>query len=174
MIDFYEKYPMYDKSNVIHETAIIYPNVTMGKNNVIGAFTVIGSNGEIRGVNQDEFEGNVIIGNNNTISEHVTIQRPFKNTSTEIGNDNIIMAHAHIGHDVKIGNNTEICSGTIIGGYAEIKANAKLKLGVTIRNRKIVGEGSIVGMCSVVVKDVADGIVVLGNPAKEQCKTKFL
>jgi len=154
--------------NQIHKTAIIYPNVRMGKGNRIGPFTVIGSNGEIRGASQHLFEGFVSIGNNNVISEHVTIQRPFKKAATYIGSDNIIMAHAHIGHDAIIGNNTEICTGVIIGGYAMIKDNVKLKLGVTVRNRIVIDEGALVGLGSTVVKNVDTGSVVYGNPAREK------
>jgi UDP-3-O-[3-hydroxymyristoyl] glucosamine N-acyltransferase len=36
----------------------------------------------------------------------------------------------------------------------------------TIRNGKHVGDGAVVGMGSVVVRDVEDGAVVKGNPAK--------
>ena len=46
-MNLYEKYT-YDESNEIHETAIIFPNVKIGKNNIIGAYSVIGGNGEIR------------------------------------------------------------------------------------------------------------------------------
>jgi UDP-N-acetylglucosamine acyltransferase len=167
MSDFYEgnenawRFP----GNQIHETAIIYDCVEMGIGNVIGAYTVIGSNGEIR--NCKEFKGKVSIGNDNTISEHVTIQRPASaNSATVIGSDNLIMAHSHIGHDVVVGNNCEICTGTILGGYANIGNNVKLKLGVTIRNRIAIGSGALVGLGSSVVKPVGDNAIVYGNPAK--------
>ena len=128
-------------SNKIHHTAIIYDNVELGVGNVVGAYTVIGSNGEIRGVK--EFKGVVKIGNNNIISEHVTIQRPEKQgQSTKVGNNNIIMAHSHIGHDAKVGSNTEICSGTILGGYSTVNDGCKLKLGSLVRNRVTVGKNS--------------------------------
>ena len=152
--------------NFIHKTAIIHPNVKLGKNNWIGAYTVIGSNGEIRGKNQKEFKGSVIIGNDNIISEFVSIQRPFDESFTKIGDNNIIMAHSHIGHDVVIENNCEICSGCIIGGYAIIKNGAKLKLGCTVRNRLVIGNGALIGLGSAVVQNVFDGAVVYGNPAK--------
>jgi UDP-N-acetylglucosamine acyltransferase len=158
----------FDTSNIIHPTAIIYDNVEMGINNIIGAYSVIGGNGEIRGKNQNEFKGKVIIGSNNVISELVTIQRPFEEAETKIGDNNIIMAHSHIGHDIVIGNNCEVCTGTIIGGYAVIEDGVKLKLGVTVRNRKKIGKATLVGLGSAVVKDIEDNKIVYGNPAKEK------
>jgi UDP-N-acetylglucosamine acyltransferase len=166
--DIYDMYAQY-KGNTIHETAIIYPNVFMGTGNKIGPYCVIGSDGEIRGC--DNFEGTVVIGDNNVISEMVTIQRPKdKGSVTKIGSNNIIMAHSHFGHDSVIGNNCEISTSSIIGGYAKIGNNTKVKLNVTIRNRKIIGENCVIGMGSVVVKDVEDNSVVVGNPAKPLIK----
>ena len=165
MTDIYDPNSRFHESNEIHHTAIIHDNVKLGKNNKIGAYCVIGSNGEIRNV--ERFQGDVIIGDGNIISELVTIQRPAeKNQSTVIGNNNIIMAHSHIGHDVKINDNNEICTGCILGGYSSIGSNNKLKLGVTVRNRKIIEDNILIGMGSVVVKNVKSNSVIYGNPAK--------
>jgi len=156
------------RGNKIHKTAIVHPNVKMGRDNVIGAYSVIGGNGEIRGVKQEDFQGSVIIGDNNVISEHVTIQRPYKTKcETNIGNNCILMAHAHIGHDAAIGDNVEVCSGVIVGGYAIILSGAKIKLGAIIRNRKQIGTNAVIGMGSVVTKNVKHNTTVYGNPAKE-------
>jgi UDP-N-acetylglucosamine acyltransferase len=153
--------------NEIHKTAIIHPNVSMGKGNTIGAFCVIGGNGEIRGISQKDFKGQVVIGNNNVISEFVSIQRPAECLqSTFIGDNNLIMAHSHIGHDVFISNNTEICSGSVIGGHVKIGNGSKIKLKCVIRNRVLVGENAIVGMGSVVTKNIENNQIVYGNPAK--------
>lgn len=168
MEDIYDPYSVFGESNTIHHTAIIYPNVKMGKNNKIGPYAVIGSPGEIRGTAGKSFDGFVEIGDGNIISELVTIQRPLERGKiTKIGSNNIIMAHSHIGHDAVIEDNVEISTGTIVGGYALIKSGAKLKLSTTIRNRKTVGENATVGMGSVVVKDVNPSDVVIGVPAKK-------
>lgn len=153
--------------NWIHSTAIIYPCVTLGRNNIIGAYSVIGSNGEMRNVNPSEFKGGVVIGDDNVISELVTIQRPFNEDEfTLIGNGNIIMAHSHFGHNVTLGNNSEICTNVVLGGYSNIGDNVKIKLSATVRNRIIIGSNSIAGLGSAVVKDIPGGQVWMGNPAK--------
>lgn len=169
--DLYDPYSCYT-GNEIHHTAIIYPNVKMGIGNKIGPYCVIGSDGEIR--NCENFEGFVEIGDNNVISELVTIQRPKDlGKSTRIGSNNIIMAHSHIGHDAIIGDNCEISTHSVLGGYCEIKDNVKIKLNVTIRNRKKIGKNTIVGMGAVVVSDIPDDQIYVGNPAKQLIKNKI-
>jgi acetyltransferase-like isoleucine patch superfamily enzyme len=165
MQDLYSEFERFDPSNEIHPTAIIHNCVTIGTGNKIGAYSVIGSDGEIR--NCKEFKGCVIIGNDNVISELVTIQRPAnEGAATVIGDRNLIMAHSHIGHDAQIGNGTEICTSTVIGGYANVNDGAKIKLHCVIRNRATIGRGALIGMGSVVTKDIANGAVAYGNPAK--------
>ena len=156
--------------NYIHNTAkVFWDNIEIGSGNIIGAFAVIGSNGEIRNVKHTEFKGKVLIGSNNVISEFVSVQRPYEQgKTTVIGNNNIIMAHSHIGHDAVIGSDCEICCHTIVAGYVTVKDGAKLKLNVTTRNRITIGKDAVCGMGAVVTKDVPDGATVIGNPAKEK------
>jgi len=154
--------------NRIHKTAIVYPNVIMGTGNYIGPYSVIGANSEEREHNKEGHKGNVIIGDNNFISEFVAIHRPFdEGHSTIIGSRNKIMTHVHIGHHAEVKDDCEICPMSTLGGYCIIHSGARLKVNSTIRNRKIVGVNAVVGMCSAVTKNVPPYTTVYGNPARE-------
>jgi UDP-N-acetylglucosamine acyltransferase len=127
----------------IANNVVIEPFVTIDKNVTIGKGSWIGSNvtimegatiGEncrifpgavISAIPQDlKFGGEkseVIIGDNTTIRECVTINRGTKATGkTKIGNDSLLMAYSHIAHDCYIGNNCIIVNGVALGGHITI------------------------------------------------------
>ena len=127
----------------IANNVVIEPFVTIDKNVTIGKGSWIGSNvtvmegatiGEncrifpgavISAIPQDlKFGGEkseVIIGDNTTIRECVTINRGTKATGkTEIGNNCLLMAYSHIAHDCYIGNNCIIVNGVALGGHITI------------------------------------------------------
>lgn len=151
--------------NQIHKTAIIGENVRLGKGNVIMPYAVLGEQGFIRGAQSKR--GKVIIGNNNTIGCHTTVMAGEKGI-TQIGDDNMVMNYANIGHNVKIGNNNEIGAKSIVCGFTQIGSGNKIKTGVTIRNRLKIGNDNLIGMRSNVVMDISTGMLVYGNPAKCQ------
>ena len=62
-----------------------------------------------------------IIGNNTTIRECVTVNRGTNYSGkTEIGENCLIMAYAHIAHDCHIGNNAIIVNSVQLAGHIEI------------------------------------------------------
>lgn len=70
------------------------------------------------------------IGDRNTFREHVTVHRGTKeDSSTVIGNDNYIMALAHIGHNCQIGSNVIICNNCLLGGRTIIDDKAFISAG---------------------------------------------
>jgi UDP-N-acetylglucosamine acyltransferase len=127
----------------IANNVVIEPFVTIDKNVTIGKGSWIGSNvtvmegatiGEncrifpgavISAIPQDlKFGGEkseVIIGDNTTIRECVTINRGTKATGkTEIGDNCLLMAYCHVAHDCYIGNNCIIVNGVALGGHITI------------------------------------------------------
>lgn len=147
----------FDNQNDIDPTAQIGPDVTIGKGNVIGAFTVIkgtviiGDNnyiapfvciGEPPEYRNRKAEGKIVIGNNNRISEFVAVQMPTLTELTIIGNDNMIMDKCHIAHDCKIGNGVNIAPMTSLGGSVLIDCYCNLGQSVVIHPRLMVGKGA--------------------------------
>lgn len=154
---------------VISDNVVIRNRVFIGKRCCIQACTVIGEDGF--GYYEDEnnakimikHHGGVEIGNDVFIGAHVNIARGTI-SDTCIGNGAKIAPSTHIGHNNIIGNNaTVICSQ--LYGSVQIDNNAYV-VGSIIRNQMHVGKNSLVGMGSVVTKDVDEGCVVYGSPAK--------
>lgn len=109
----------------IGEGTWIGPNVTIMNGARIGKNCRIFPGSVISAIPQDlKFDGEdsqVIIGDNTTIRESVTINRGTKALGyTKIGDDCLIMATAHIAHDCIIGNNVVIVNGCGIAGHVEI------------------------------------------------------
>jgi sugar O-acyltransferase (sialic acid O-acetyltransferase NeuD family) len=76
------------------------------------------------------------------------------NTSTSIDHECIIDDFCHIAPGAVLCGNVKVGSGTFIG------ANSVIRQGIKIGNNVTIGAGTVV------VKDVPDGVTVVGNPAK--------
>ena len=71
-----------------------------------------------------------------------------------------------ISHNVVLGEDTFVVGETIMFGSSSTGKQAFVSGNSTIRDGRHIGDKAIVGMGSVVVKNVDDGVVVKGNPAK--------
>jgi UDP-N-acetylglucosamine acyltransferase len=108
------------------------------------------------------------IGKRNHIREFVTIHRGTQGGGglTKIGDDNLLMAQAHVAHDCQIGNEVIMANAATLAGHVEIadKANVGAYSGVHQFCR--VGREAFVGGYSVVVKDALPFAISQGNHAK--------
>ena len=146
----------------VDKTAVVNPNVELGKNVTIQAGAVIGCEGAIRG--KEHFNGTVRIGDNVFIGSNVVIAVGTSGI-TEIGDYTIVMNQALIGHNVKIGRDCEIGAGVNVCGYAKIGNNTVIKTGCNIRNRVKIGKNVTVGIGSNVLNDLTAPGLYYGNPA---------
>jgi UDP-N-acetylglucosamine acyltransferase len=96
------------------------------------------------------------IGSRNRIREFVTIHRGTKGGGlvTRIGDDNLIMAYAHVAHDVQIGNHVILVNGVTLGGHVMIGDWAEVSAFTGVHQFCRVGRHAIIGGYSVVVQDV--------------------
>ena len=158
-----------DKNVKIGNGTRIYPNVHIMANSVIGENNIIHNGAIIGSLPQDlKFEGEntkVIIGDNNTIREYVTINRgTTENGVTSIGNDNLLMAYVHVAHDCILDDKIILANAVQLAGHVEVGYHATIG-GITgIHQFCKIGKHAFIGACRVVLHDVPPFILATGEP----------
>jgi UDP-N-acetylglucosamine acyltransferase len=96
------------------------------------------------------------IGNRNRIREFVTIHRGTRGGGmlTSIGDDNLLMAYAHIAHDTHVGNHTVIGHAATIGGHVAIGDWVVVSAGSAVHQYCRLGRHGFIGGYSVITQDV--------------------
>jgi UDP-N-acetylglucosamine acyltransferase len=171
----------------IAENVVIDPFVTIHKDVEIGEGTWIGSNATIMdgariGKNCRIFPGavisaipqdlkykgentHVIIGDNTTIRECVTINRGTNDRfKTEIGSNCLIMAYCHVAHDCLVGDNCIFSNNTTLAGHITVGDNVVLAGMVAIHQFVKVGSHAFVTGGSLVRKDVPPYVKAAREP----------
>lgn len=120
-----EPFVTIDKNVEIGEGTWIGPNVTIMEGAKIGKNCKIYPGAVISAPPQDlKYNGEetaVIIGDNTTIREFVTINRGTKaNIETVVGNNCLLMAYVHVAHDCIIGNNCILANAATLAGHIVI------------------------------------------------------
>lgn len=157
-------------NNYIGQNAVIIGTVHIGNNNKIFPNSVIGTPAQhidiIQDIDSDINNKKVIqIGNNNIVREFTTIHKPT-DSITKIHNSCFFMAYSHIPHDCEIFNNVIITNNCQIAGFSKILENANIGLSTVIHQYTTIGAYAMVGMGSVVTKDILPFLKVAGNPAR--------
>jgi acetyltransferase-like isoleucine patch superfamily enzyme len=164
----------------------IHPTVKFGKNAVLGINVIIGENVII---GDDCFIGhNCHIRNHSIVGDRTTIRTGcLVDPNCKIGNDVKIMPHAIVGggciieDKVYYGPQCMTANTNRIGVHRGqdadyvpivIKKGAVLYTGCLIKGGVTIGRNSIIGMGSVVTKNVPNNEVWMGNPAKKVRKVK--
>jgi len=164
------------KNNYIGHNTIIKGPVIIGDNNYIGHNVVIGeisqhsyNKYELNGFDYDAKDSKIIIGSNNVIREFSTVHQPMNNL-TIIKDNCYLMAYNHVPHDAFISNNVILSNNCQIGGHSHIHEFANIGLSSILHQKTTIGAYSMVGMGSVVTKDIPPFLIVMGSPAKSISK----
>jgi UDP-N-acetylglucosamine acyltransferase len=162
--------------------SVIGPNCEIGDGTVIGPqvvleeFTLLGRDCQVRagavlgGPPQDhKFKGErsfVRIGDRNLIREFVTMHRATgEEQATTVGNDNLIMAYVHIGHNCQIGDGSMISSYAGLSGHITLDDSVVIGGMVGIHQFVRIGRLAMLGGYSKVVQDVPPFMLADGRPA---------
>ncbi len=108
------------------------------------------------------------IGRRNLIREFVTIHRGTAGGGmlTQIGDDCLLMAQAHIAHDCILGDAVIMANAATLAGHVIIENNANVGAYSGVHQFCRVGRDAYIGGYSVVVKDALPFALTVGNHAR--------
>tara|TARA_A100001388_G_scaffold275503_1_gene261190 strand:+ start:6037 stop:6873 length:837 start_codon:yes stop_codon:yes gene_type:complete len=163
--------------------AIVGPNVIVGQGTIIGPNSVIEGRTQIGKNNkvfpnvfiglepQDlKYQGassEVIIGDNNTFRECVTINKAtYEGEKTIIGSNNLLMAYSHIGHNCELGNRIVLSNSVQVAGHVKVEDHAIIGGCLGIHQFVHIGYLAMVGGMTRVDRDVPPFCLAEGHPGR--------
>ena len=84
----------------------------------------------------------------------------------KIGDFVHVYGNSYIAHDTEVQSHVLIANSSAVGSRCLIKEGAHLGTNCSLREDVVIGAYAVVGMGAVVLSDVGDGAVVVGNPAR--------
>lgn len=155
---------------VLMPNVVIYDDVNIGDNCLIQAGAVIGTDG-LGCIRDSEGKltkfphlGGVVIGNDVEIGANCQVAKgAFSNTIIENGCK--LNGLCFIAHNCHLEENVWITGDTMLCGSVHVRKNATIFSNVIVREQRVIGEKVVIGMGSVVTKNVPDGETWVGNPA---------
>jgi UDP-N-acetylglucosamine acyltransferase len=143
-----------DNDVVIQSHVNISGHTIIGKNNRIYPMASIGS--DPQDLKYKDEKTTLMIGDNNTVREHVTINTGTIQGGgiTIVGNNNLIMIGAHIAHDCIIGNNIVMANNSAVAGHAEIEDFVIIGAKCGVQQFTRIGKMAMIGGMTGVSRDV--------------------
>ncbi|MDC3119023.1 acyl-ACP--UDP-N-acetylglucosamine O-acyltransferase [Prochlorococcus sp. AH-716-K03] len=178
-----------DSSAELHDGVSIASGAVVGPHVIIESGTQIGPNAVIQGktkIGKDnkifpnvfiglepqdlKYQGaatEVIIGDNNTFRECVTINKATEEgEKTIIGNNNLLMAYTHIGHNCELGNGIVLSNSVQVAGHVKVEDNAIIGGCLGIHQFVHIGYLAMIGGMTRVDRDVPPFCLAEGHPGR--------
>jgi len=167
---------------VIGPYAVIGPRAAIGRGCVIGPHVVIDGlttigegnrffTGAVVGSQPQDLkyrggDTRLVIGDNNTIREYVTINTSTsEENETRIGDNNLLMAYVHVAHECRVHSGVVMANNATLAGHVAVEDKAILGGLAAVHQFVTIGTMAIVGGCSKVLQDVLPYSMVDGHPA---------
>ncbi len=163
--------------SIIEKDVVIGAHAWIGPHVVIRSHTEIGAHSRIfqfcsigEAPQHQDYAGEptkLQIGARNTIREYCTLNRGTADGLgvTRLGDDNFIMAYAHIAHDCTLGNHIFFANGASLAGHVEVGDYAILGGFSLVHQFCNIGAHCITGIGSACLQDVPPYIIAAGHLA---------
>ncbi|GGD03943.1 acyl-ACP--UDP-N-acetylglucosamine O-acyltransferase [Aquisalinus flavus] len=155
-----------DKGVKLLGNVVLTGNTHLGENTVVHPFAVLGGPPQHLGYKGEDTK--LIIGRNNTVREHVTMNPGTVSGrgQTVIGDNCLFMAATHVAHDCIVGNNVIMANNATLGGHVIVSDFVFMGGLSAVHQYCRVGIYSFVGAAALVTMDVIPYGSVIGNHAR--------
>jgi len=149
----------------IGANSVIEGDTTIGENNKIFSNVVLGSIPQDLKFNNEAVK--LIIGDNNTFREFsfITPGTLDGGSITKVGDNNLIMAYVHLGHDVIMGNNCILSNATNVGGHVIFGDGVIVGAMSGIHQFVKIGDKAMIAGASALTQDLPPYCMAEGNRA---------
>lgn len=148
----------------LSSNVVIGRDVQIGRNNQFFPNCVIGGTPQVLGVGSDTERGKLLLGNGNTIRENITIHPSiYPGQFTRIGNNNLLMIGAHIGHNCLLEDNTIISNCVQISGHCRIERGVWLSGMVALHQFVTIGKWCYAAGLAGINRDIPPFLIVSGH-----------
>jgi UDP-N-acetylglucosamine acyltransferase len=151
---------------VVGPHVVIAGPTTIGEDNRIHQFASIGD------APQDKkYKGEptrLEIGHRNVFREYCTVNRGTVtgNAVTRIGDDNMLLAYTHVGHDCTLGNKIVLSNLVMLGGHVEVGDWVIMSGYAGAHQFSKIGAHAFIGNNTAVTRDVPPYVLATGQPAE--------
>ena len=163
---------------VIGDDVVIGPGCWIGPHAVINGPTRLGAENRVfqfaslGDAPQDKkYRGEptrLEVGDRNMFREYCTVNRGTVtgNGVTRLGDDNMLLAYTHVGHDCTLGNNIVLSNLVMLGGHVEIGDWVTMSGYAGAHQFSKIGAPAFIGNNTAVTRDVPPYVLATGNPAE--------
>jgi len=150
--------------------AVINGPTTLGADNRVFQFASLGDAPQDKKYNGEPTR--LEIGDRNIFREYCTVNRGTVtgNGVTRLGDDNMLLAYTHVGHDCTLGNKIVLSNLVMLGGHVELGDWVIMSGYAGAHQFTKIGAHAFIGNNTAVTRDVPPYVLASGHPA-EQIRT---
>lgn len=147
---------------------VITGRTTLGARNVVHPFAVIGGEPQVKkpGATVVAGRGSLVVGDDNVIREHVTMNVSSGEQPTRVGSHNLLMTGCHVAHDVEVGSHCVIANGVQLAGHVVVEDWVTFGGASAVAQFVRIGESAFVAGGAMCERNVPPFVIAQGDRAR--------